>query len=285
MGWTAGWWIAVVAVGAVALGALVAALSRWRAVLAIDAVWELLRERGGSGTFDPSLVADVPEPGRSWLCRVMARGAPLAGSVELDMAGSLTLDPDRPPMAMTARQILAPPHGFVWRARVGRGAVRIRGWDAISDGTASLRWWLWGLIPVVREDGPDVDRSAAGRLLGESVLVPSVLLPGAGARWEPLDDRRVRVTPPPPMAGERREAVPLELTFSGDGALERVRYHRWNSDPANGPVGPLPFEVRMEGERAFGGYTLPARLTAGWRPDGREGRDFFEAEIRQARFR
>jgi hypothetical protein len=82
-----------------------------------------------------------------------------------------------------------------------------------------MGWKLFGLVSVVHETGADVTRSAAGRLAMEAVLLPSVLLPGRGATWEAVDERRARfrmtvgeetvetlsAPPNPPSANRRRE--------------------------------------------------------------------------------
>ncbi len=39
-----------------------------------------------------------------------------------------------------------------------------------------MRWKLFGIVPVMRADGPDVSRSAKGRLELESLWLPSVLV-------------------------------------------------------------------------------------------------------------
>jgi len=46
------------------------------------------------------------------------------------------------------------------------------GYDRLSSGTAQMRWRLLGLLPVMTAAGPDITRSAAGRLAGE--LVPKL---------------------------------------------------------------------------------------------------------------
>jgi hypothetical protein len=77
------------------------------------------------------------------------------------------------------------------------------------------------------------------------------------------------------VGGER---VSFTIDVAPNGRLKRVVIDRWNSDPNNGSVGYMPFVVEFQGERIFGGYTVPAHLRAGW---GRQGsvHVFFEAEL------
>ena len=282
--------VVAIIIGVILLLLFAASAAAWAQRLrherAVDAVWTGL---AGSATadaaalpdagtvFDPAMVDGLPEPARRWLLRSIMPGATLARAVEFRMHGTLRLD-DAAPYAMTAEQILAPPHGFVWRARVSRGPVRIRGYDRYAAGAGELRWWAYGLLPVVTDAGPDVSRSAAGRLAGEAALLPSMLLPQHGAAWEAVDDDVARAT----LAIDD-EPVTFLIDVAPDGRLRRVTIRRWNGDPANGDVGFMQFVVDFEGERQFDGYRLPRQMVAGWRRDG-VVRPFFEAELDSAVF-
>ncbi|HSJ05520.1 MAG TPA: DUF6544 family protein [Longimicrobiales bacterium] len=241
--------------------------------------WSALESAGPNRGFDPSMVEGLPEPARRWLLRAIRPGTPLARSATLRMHGTIRLQAGAEPWPMRAEQVLAPPAGFVWKAEVGRGVMRIRGFDSYAAGRGRLRWRLWGLVPVVNQSDADTDRSAAGRLGGEAALVPSVLLPRYGAVWEAVDDSTARF-----ILHVGEEEVASTVTVDDAGRLMRVVIRRWNGDETNGPVGYIPFVVTFEGESHFGGYTTPARLTAGWERDGRPD-PFFVAELDDVDYR
>ncbi len=248
-----------------------------------ERIWSTLAGPTNQGAFDPSSVDDLPPPARRYLRRAIAPGTTLRTTLQLTMHGAIRLKDGAEPLPMQADQILAPPHGFVWRARVAKGPMRIRGFDRYGLGKGVGRWWLYGIIPIVRGSGRDVDRSAAGRLAGESVLVPASLLPGSGARWEPVDDRSARVT-----VAVDGEAVTLTLTIDTDGRLERVSFMRWQGDNAQGSKsspGYVRFDVdQWTDERTFDGYTIPTRFRAGWRLGETDEFPFFYSEIDEAVF-
>jgi hypothetical protein len=261
--------------------ALVSAMLLNRAVeeRALDRMWFRLGHPQTDSRFDPAEVTDLPEPARRFLLHAIEPGTVLATSVVLHMKGTLRLKEDADPLPMHAVQVLAPPRGFIWRADVGHGLMRIRGFDRYAGGAAEMRWWLLGLVPVVSQDGAGVTRSAAGRMAGEGILVPSALLPSRGARWEPVDESTARVTLD--VDGER---VSFTVRVAPDGRPERVVIRRWNGDPASGDVGYLPFMVVFDGEeRTFGGYTIPVSLRAGWAPGG-SFRPFFTARLEDAAY-
>lgn len=264
-------------------GAAVLAGTRMRREADVDRTWQDLARPDpavAEAVFDPGMVEGLPEPARRYLLRSIEPGTALASVAELRMRGSLQLSPDAEPLPMRADQVLHPTAGFVWRARVGHGLMRIRGYDRFNDGEGELRWWLWGLVPVVRGQGSDVDRSAAGRLGGESVLVPSALLPQRGAEWEALDDATALVRIPAGI-----ETVTVTVEVDPEGRLRRATFPRWNGDPANGPVGYLRFGVEMAGEIEAGGYRIPRSLRAGWRPDDPDAFVFFDATLDSVRLR
>lgn len=243
----------------------------------IEVLWSELTLEGEGERFDPASVTELPEPARRFLLRAIAPGTPLARSVELTMRGDIKLSPDRDPVAMEADQILAPPRGYIWRARTHGGLMRIRGFDRYARGTGVMRWKLFGLIPVVRADGEHVTRSAAGRLAMEGVLLPSALVPGRGVSWEEVDQDRARFVM---TVGDETVATTLEV--DPDGRPTRASASRWSD--AAGPGYDL-FVVELGGELREGGYTIPSELTAGWRLGADDEFRFFRALLEEARFR
>jgi hypothetical protein len=241
--------------------------------------WEELRTPGEATSFSPDMVSDLPDPARRFLTRAIAPGTTLASSVELEMRGELLLEPDGDPLAMEAHQVLAPPHGFVWRARARRGLLRISGYDRYTRGDGELYWRIYGVLPVVRESGPDVTRSAAGRLAMEAILMPAALVPGRGVHWEPVDEQTARFHL---TIGD--ETVVTALTVDPDGRPIRASAMRWRGDLPGGAAY-ARFDVEMDGELVSGGYTLPGRVQAGWDLTGPEAFRFFDATLERADFR
>lgn len=228
--------------------------------------------------FRPSMVEALPDPARRWLTRAIEPGTILAASAELRMRGSILLRPGAAPFVMRATEFITPRKEFLWRATVQRGALRISGYDRYVAGRGATSWRLWHLVPVAKASGRDVDRSAAGRLAGESILVPSALV---GADWRPVDgDRATAVIR---IEGSAEDAA-LTIRVDPDGRLESMVFPRWNADPTNGPIGYLPFGIDRIDEAKFNGYTIPARFRAGWRLGQVDEFAFFEADVHEARF-
>lgn len=260
--------------GAAALGALGVATARHR--VHTHRLRRSLRARGPpDGRFDPESVADLPPPARRYLRHAIAPRRPLARSVALELTGSFRGEGQTDWSPIAARQVLSPGRGFVWEARLSLApGVWLSGADWYADGRGGQRFALLGLLPVVRASGPAVSRSAAGRLLGESVFLPAALLPGSGAEWDAVDDRRARVA-----LSVDDLTTTLTLVVAESGALRRVEFDRpW----AEG--GTRPFRVAVDREQTVAGFTVPATIRAGW---GRAGdyREFYRVDVSHVVFR
>jgi len=274
-------WLWTLSLAGASAGLLYGWRSRRRQEADARTLGRSLRRSPAGDVFDPATVDGLPAPAQRYLRHTLAPGTPLFPSVRLSMHGRLRLRPGATPMPMQAEQVLAPPHGLVWRARAGPWWMRIRGFDRYGHGRGTMRWWLYGLIPLVQADGPDVTRSAAGRLGGEAIFVPAMLLPQSGARWEAIDDDTARGT-----IQVNREAVTFTVAVDAAGRLQRVRLPRWRDDRGDGTPGYDRFVVdHFDRERTFDGVTIPTRFRAGWRLGEPDAFPFFEATLDSARYR
>jgi Family of unknown function (DUF6544) len=204
--------------------------------------------------FDPVMVAYLPEPARRWLGHAIVPGTPLLRSVELDMHGEIRLGSWR---SFKARQVLAPLDGFVWSVTAHFAGLPLHGYDRHTRGTGQMCHKLFGVVPVVSATGPDLTRSAAGRLTSEIAFVPAVAAAPEVA-WRAVDDRDVVALL---SCGGRVHEV--TLTVGTSGALERVTIPRW-SRLGKGPYREHLFAAVFHDEATFSGYTIPSRTTAGW---------------------
>lgn len=225
------------------------------AVVSIDlvAATRTLSTPSAPGRFDPVEVAHLPVPVRRYFAAAIAPGTEITESASLTMRGHLRL---RGWLPFRAEQVLAPHRGFVWRARA---AGIISGYDAYVDGRGAMEWKLFGLLPVMTTDGPDVSTSAAGRSGGEAVWVPAALLPRFGVRWTaPADDHIVAcfdvgATP-----------IELHLRIDADGLVRSVVFDRWGDPEETGSFGWHPFGGEVTGHRTFDGLTIPCDGRWGW---------------------
>jgi hypothetical protein len=247
---------------------------------AVRASWTRLARSEARGRFDPESVGGLPAPAQRFLRRAIAPGTLLHESVELEMSGSMRLQPGGPLLPMRASQILSPPRGFVWFARVRRGPMMISGYDRYDEGQGDACFKLFGLLTVAKGEGADVTRSAAARVAGEAVFVPAALLPSEHVRWEAVDDETARYHM---RVGD--EPGSCDLRVDQEGKLTRASIQRWREAAPGRSAGYQRFDVdQWSDERTFDGYTVQTRFRAGWRLGDTDEFPFFFASMQSLRF-
>jgi hypothetical protein len=270
--------------GAFALMAAAAALgaaAAYRDDRAAASAWAALRAQAEAEPprFDPSMAADLPEIGRRYFASAIAPGTPLRRVVELEMEGTFLLGERAFPMA--AEQILAPPHGFVWRARVGGGALRFSGSDGYRDGDGSwTRFWLLRLVPLARAGATqDHRRAAAARMAMETIWAPASLLPMYGARWRQVGPDTAEI------AFEGLDGIePIRLTLDAEGRVVEAVTQRWSDANPEGAYRLQPFGGRMLAHARHGGFSIPVEMEIGNHYGTEDYAPFFRARVTRAAY-
>jgi len=229
--------------------------------------------------FSADMVADLPEPARRFFTFAIDEGAPLYTVARLEMQGQFGMGDKAAPgyMPMTATQVLAAPHGFVWAMSGGAGVMRMSG----SDSGMWTRFWLYGLVPVARFGGnPDHRRSAFGRYVAEAVFwTPAAVLPGPNVTWEPVSERVARMTM---RYGSLEQSV--DVTVAEDGRPLHLAFMRW-SDANPEKVHQLqPFGGYLSEFREFDGFRLPTHVEAGNHFETEDYFPFFIADVTEVTF-
>lgn len=276
----------IIVICAAALGVSVAALVllRLNDRRADRAEWARLAalQPASPPRFDPQIVAGLPEPARRFFRYAIAAGTPLLPVAEVDMGGLFSLGTKTAPAyrRMRARQILAAPHGFVWRMSLP-GWVPVSGSDAGSDSGSWTRFWVLGILPVARMGGDaDHARSAFGRYVAEAVFwTPAALLPGPGVTWEGVGEDTARVTV---ATGALSQAV--DVTVNAEGQPVALVFMRWSNANPDKQYRLQPFGGEMSDFREVQGYRLPFRVEAGNMHGTDEYFPFFKAEVAGIRF-
>jgi hypothetical protein len=251
-----------------------------RATGLAEATWAMLEhdDRRSTPAFDPSTLVELPEPAQRLLRAAIPAGTPLTTGVVLEMAGQIRLS--RRWFPFTARQLLRAGVGFVWQPDVGGRVLRFVGADVLGPAGASMEFRLHGRIPVVRADGPDIARSAAGRLAAETVVwLPQRVTPQAGGVWRAIDADRAAVAVVVPSG-----TIDVEVTVDGAGRLTEIALERWNGSAT--PPALQPFGGSVTATRSFEGVTIADQGTVGWNwhtATQHEG-EFFRYSITAARF-
>jgi Family of unknown function (DUF6544) len=228
--------------------------------------------------FDPARLSGLPEPARRYLAHAIAPGTPLASAVFLRMRGEIKL---RRWMPFVATEVIQPGRGMLWRATARIHGIPISGFDRLIDGRGAMRWKAFGVLPVVDACGPDITRSAAGRMAAELLWLPSALC-GEEVAWEATEGSCARAKLR--IGGEIPE---VSFRLDARGGVAEVRLARWGN-PGGGDFRYEAFGAMVVAESRFSGYTIPVRLRVGWyagtdrfAPEG----EFFRVTVEEATYR
>lgn len=255
--------IAIGTVGTVALITLVLGIRRTVVDRRIERTEQALHEQAlrvdqTGGVFTEDMVDGLPAPAQRYFRHAIQPGTRLAQGVRLDISGRMKPREDAAPITLSAEETLAPPQGFVWTARLRMGFIPLQVRDHYARGNGAVSVHALRLVPISHDENRDVNRSSRDRLAGESIWLPSALLPHAGARWEAVDETHARVE-----ITIDGEAIPLTLHIDEAGHLREVTMMRY------GDVGvdtwqPISYGFAVEEERTFEGYTIPSVIQGGW---------------------
>jgi hypothetical protein len=243
-----------------------------------EAAWEgLAAFSAPEATFEPSLVANLPEPARRWLTHAIAPGTPLSRTVFLEMHGHIRIGGWLP---FRAVQLQSLPHGYVWAAKATFGPIPIIGYDRYVEGDAEMHWGVFGRLPLVNASGPDLDRAAAGRAAIDALFVPTACF-GPDVMWSEGS------TSDSAVAEWRigRHVLRPELTVAADGSLQSVTMPRWARRKGE-EWGDYPFGGHVDHEVDFGGIRIPTRIQVGYffGTDRWAKGEFFRAKITTAKY-
>jgi hypothetical protein len=242
----------------------------------LDEFWNIAR--GSEEVFDPVQVASLPEPARRYVNHAIAPGTPLARAVRLRMHGQIKL---KKWASFTAEEVIRWDRGMVWEATVKLYGLTISGFDRLVDGHGEMQWRLFGIFPIIRARGPDVTRSAAGRLAAETIWLPSALV-SSDVRWSDIGSTRSRAGLT--VSGE---SVEMEMNVNETGRLLSASMSRWGN-PGGTQYQYGAFGAIVEEESSFSGYTIPTQSRIGWHFGterfASEG-EFFRCTVDQAAFR
>lgn len=244
----------------------------------VKEIWRTLKIPSTGLVFTEDMTADLDEPVRRYFLHAIAPGTPLASYVELEMNGSFRQQPDADWLPMQASQIISA-EGFIWQARVGKGSLGFSGADYYAQNRGRVKFFWWGLIPLVDAQNSNINRSSVGRLCIEYIWLPSALLPQNGVAWQAISDNTIQ-------ANFEIDNEPISLTLYIDdyGKLFGISLPRWGDNTADKNWQYIPFGAEIQAEATFGGYTIPARMNVGYWLSTDKYWTFFQATLNRVEF-
>ena len=237
--------------------------------------------------FDDAMLANLPEPAARFFRFAIQPGTELKTVAVIQMRGELSLGTKEQPkyQPMKARQILAPPFGFLWQVQL-ESAAKVTGSDAYGPSGSWSRFRVFNAIPVGRVSGnADHLRSAFGRMVGEGLFwSPAAFLPAAKAGWDHIEWKMVDADTATVIV--RHNGLEQQATMSVDesGKPLRVVFQRWSNENPDRVYQAQPFGGDLADFKKFGGFTLPTSVIGGNHYGTPLYHPFYKAQIGEVRF-
>ncbi len=229
--------------------------------------------------YSADMVESLPEPAQRYFNYTISEGAELYTVAEIQMQGRFANGSREKPeyLQMNALQMLAAPHGFLWKMQAGSKPMQISG----SDSGKWTRFWLAGFSPVVRSGGSnDHARSAFGRLVAEALFwTPAALLPGDTVSWLEVDNHTARFI----MRYDGMEQA-VDMSVDKYGQPTQVVFTRWSDANPEKRYRLQPFGGYLSKFRQFEGFRLPTHVEAGNFFGTDDYFPFFIAEVSNVRY-
>ena len=204
--------------------------------------------------FTPAELRGLDEPVRRYFRAAVVPGTPLFSAARIEMRGQIKVGRWIP---FRATEMLAPRSGFLWRARA---AGIITGSDRYVERQGEMRWRLAG-FPLLSAGGPDVARSAVGRVGAEGLWVPTALLPRFGVEWQATSANEI-------VGRFDIDDVPVEVChrLTASGELTATSVSRWGDPDGGQHFDWHPFGGSVRAPRTWAGLTVPSEGSVGWFP-------------------
>ncbi len=193
-------------------------------------------------------LVDLPEPVQRWLRFSGVVGKERPTTVRLKQEGELRLG-ERGWFPFTAEEYYTTdPPGFVWTVKVEMAPlVSVVGRDAYLGGRGSMDMRLFGLIPVAKDSGPEMDRGDLLRYLNEIMWFPAGAI-SPYITWEAKDATSAQATMS--YAGVSASAT---FIFDEQGRLANMLAERFDREDGKVNLWSTP----ITGYGGFAGVRIP----------------------------
>lgn len=170
-------------------------------------------------TFHYKQLSGLPEPVQDYFRYALEDGQPYLSYLRLKHTGHFKTGIGKDWVDITGEQYFtAQPPGFVWLGKTKAFNAR----DSYVANKGNLSVYLLGFLRIVKSEGETIDQAELLRWLGESVWMPTNLLPGKNKKWEKIDDNLAKIT-----FTYNGMSVYYIVTFNETGQIEKLETERY----------------------------------------------------------
>ncbi len=208
-------------------------------------------------TFYYEQLSRLPEPVQAYFRYAMEDGQSYLSQLRLKHTGQFKTGQGKDWVDIKGKQYFsAKPPGFVW---IGKTKA-FKACDSYVSNKGNLSVYLFGFLRIVNSKGKTVDQAELLRWLGESVWMPTNLLPNDHIQWQPIDDNKAKVT-----FTWQSQSVFYIVHFSEKGQITHMETERYmNEDRLEKWIG------RVSDYQKVNGMMIPTKIEGSWMTDDGE---------------
>ena len=202
-------------------------------------------------TFNYKQIRDLPSPVQKYFNFALAENQPYVNSMRLKHGGMFRLSPEKDWMEISGEQhFTVDPPGFVWEGKTKMFKAR----DSYVNGHGNLSVYLFGLVRIVKKEGATVNQAELLRWLGESVWMPTNLLPNEKKQWTAIDDNSAKIT-----FSVNGIAIYYIISFNDSGQITRLETERYMDENHL-----VKWIGKVSDYREVNGMMIPTKIEASW---------------------
>ncbi len=142
-------------------------------------------------TFHYEQLDGLPEPVQGYFRYALKDGQPYLSQLRLKHTGRFKTGLGKDWVDIKGEQYFtAQPPGFVWLGKTKAFNAR----DAYVANEGNLSVYLFGFLRIVNSKGKTIDQAELLRWLGESVWMPTNLLPSEYISWSGIEENTAKIT-------------------------------------------------------------------------------------------
>ena len=200
---------------------------------------------------DFEAIENLPKPVKAYFHYALEENQEYVNYLRLKHSGTFKLGKDKDWMDIEGKQYFRTnPPGFVWEGKNRMFKAR----DSYVEQKGNLSVYLFGFLRIIKSEGAHVDQAELLRWLGESVWMPTNLLPDENKQWKAIDDTSARIE----LSYEGLN-VYYDVYFNEQNQITRLETQRYmEKDKLENWVG------EVSNYQKVNGMMVPADIEASW---------------------
>lgn len=201
-------------------------------------------------------IAHLPDIVQRYFKYALKEDHPYLNFLRLKFDGKFKIEKDKNWTDISGEQYFrADPPGFLW---VGKTKL-FEAFDSYIDSKGQLAVYLFGFIRIVKKEGKTIDQAELLRWLGESVWMPTNLLPNKYLSWSPIDKLSARLT----MQHDKLQ-VSYTVKFNEKAQITKFETERYLGNNLEKWIGEVDDYIELNGVK------IPVNIRASWILDGKK---------------